>query len=364
MLCLHVRVCVRARVCVQATLTDLRDECAASTTAGATYVFDSEWPLIVWHRVADFQLVTIKSVARAAVHAMPPYASLPAPDVYITDEIGRQKLRFREAVVLYVSAYNPGAATLAHELHAAYGRYGFKLSHQLPKSFAPWSIEGGGGGVDAPASPAKQVSPLMRTLSRTQTFTNEAIGKSMRTIGLSQGVGKATHMLLYLRHDTFVGETGRELAHEVRQAFAHALPIVLVHEMCPNRHGCAFDRFFRTTPGDLLDEGLYRKIAVACHPAPYRKTSLALVARACGARSVGGLNDTLQETTKRASMVVGGVGQMRNVAVLAPSIRTSSAERGSTRTRSRRSHGKSTSVGAAVEQGGFTEHEHVATVEI
>ena len=210
----------------------------------------------------------------------------------------------------------------------------------------------------------------MRTLSRTQTFTSEAIGKSMRTIGLSQGVGKATHMLLYLRADTFVGEAGQGLAHEVRQAREHALPIVLVHEMCPNCQGCAFDRFFQTTPGDLLDDGLYRKIAVACHPAPYRMTSLALVAKACGARSVGA-DEILNETLKRATMAVSDVGQMRtSVASNATSTRHSRTTSTSEPSRRRKST-SATPVGATVEPAGgggqavrFIDQVHVATVEI
>ena len=37
------------------------------------------------------------------------------------------------------------------------------------------------------------------------------------------------------------------------------------------------------TPQDLLDAGLYKHIAIAIHPEPFRAVSLALVAQACGA---------------------------------------------------------------------------------
>ena len=54
----------------------------------------------------------------------------------------------------------------------------------------------------------------------------------------------ATHMLLYLDSDTFVGEIGQRLAHEVRQARMNGLPIILMHEVDTEQHrGCAFDRF-------------------------------------------------------------------------------------------------------------------------
>ena len=37
--------------------------------------------------------------------------------------------------------------------------------------------------------------------------------------------------------------------------------------------------FFNTTPQDLIDEGLYKTIAVALHEMPHREVSLALVAQ-------------------------------------------------------------------------------------
>ena len=47
--------------------------------------------------------------------------------------------------------------------------------------------------------------------------------------------------------------------------------------------GCQFSRFFQTTPQDLIDDGLYKAIAIAIHPGAHRAVSLSLVAMACGA---------------------------------------------------------------------------------
>ena len=77
-------------------------------------------------------------------------------------------------------------------------------------------------------------------------------------------------MLLYLNSTTFMGEDGQTLAYEVRRARAFGIEVVLVHENDPKRSGCAFSRLFQTTPHDLVEEGLYGKIAVATHPEPYR----------------------------------------------------------------------------------------------
>ena len=135
----------------------------------------------------------------------------------------------------------------------------------------------------------------------------------------------ATHMLIYLCHDTFVGENRAALQvtphttaprsvtrtraqnaglcpfsapygltsppppshpplqREVTWAQRSGMPILMVHENDPERNGCSFDRFFQTTPQALIDAGLYRKIAVALHPGSHRQISLAMAAKELGA---------------------------------------------------------------------------------
>ena len=66
------------------------------------------------------------------------------------------------------------------------------------------------------------------------------------------------------------------------------IPIVLVHEADPGKGGCAFGTFCGTTPQGLIDEGIYKDIAIALHTPPHRAVSLAasLVApRACATRA-------------------------------------------------------------------------------
>ena len=265
----------------QATLEDLRTDCESKKN-DAEYLFDGRWPIIGWHRVFDFQLLSLKLIAQAAVHAMPPYQGPQPPRVYIPNEISRQKLIFRHLVVLYVSAANPGAASMADELETVFGTGGLKLSHQRPEEFQVMDGAGEGAVGRRPSIPAA----MAKSESHAKT---------------------ATHMLLYLNIDTFVGEVGETLAREVRQARANALPIVLVHEVdTRRRRGCAFDRFFQTTPQDLLDDGLYRKIAVPCHPGAHRHVSLALVAKQCGAagRRAGrrtAAADAVRSVTKAAT---------------------------------------------------------------
>jgi len=66
-----------------------------------------------------------------------------------------------------------------------------------------------------------------------------------------------THFLLYLNKETFMSDTrGDAFAQEVRDAQASELPIAIIHEKDEARHGCEFGTFFKTTPQDLIDDGL------------------------------------------------------------------------------------------------------------
>ena len=64
---------------------------------------------------------------------------------------------------------------------------------------------------------------------------------------------------------------------------ANKIRIVMVHENDPSKNGCEFGTFFATTPQGLIDEGIYKEIAIALHTPPHRAISLALVAQALGA---------------------------------------------------------------------------------
>ena len=89
----------------------------------------------------------------------------------------------------------------------------------------------------------------------------------------------ATHMLLYLSKETFVGSAGDRLAEEVRRARATKLPVLLLHE----KNSCEFGLFFQTTPQDLIADGVYKMVALELLPAPHDAVSAVHLARALGA---------------------------------------------------------------------------------
>ena len=187
-------------------------------------------------------------------------------------EVNIAKLALPRPLVLWCSTGNPGAAAMAHELNDA--------------------LAGGGDAIQV-----VERRPDMRVL--------EAQGKSVA-------------MLLYLNKDTWAAQPGK-LERDVRAtySFAHGLGaglvrmasnmrelrrmgssldergagavsadkirIVLVHEADPAKGGCEFGTFFGTTPQGLIDEGIYKDIAIALHTPPHRAVSLALVAQALGA---------------------------------------------------------------------------------
>ena len=115
------------------------------------------------------------------------------------------------------------------------------------------------------------------------------------------------HFLLYLTHKTFVGTIGDALAHEVRDALATGLPVVLVHETDIAHDGCTFDTFFKTTPEDLIRSGLYNALAEPfVGGVVHRHLSYALLAKKLGAKAVkvslvGRLSARLSGTVVRRS---------------------------------------------------------------
>ena len=115
--------------------------------------------------------------------------------------------------------------------------------------------------------------------------------------GPGPGQPTATHFMLYLSKHTFMGGAGLELSHEVRAAMHAKLEIVLMHETV-EPDGCEFGEVISHTPVDLLDKGLYGKLATPLHAGLHRAVSLLIAAKAMGATTKTG---SLVEERKRAA---------------------------------------------------------------
>ena len=62
------------------------------------------------------------------------------------------------------------------------------------------------------------------------------------------------------------------------RAQTQSIKTIMVHVNDPSKGGCDFGTFFGTTPQGLIEEGIYKEIAIALHTPPHRAVSLALVA--------------------------------------------------------------------------------------
>ena len=241
-------------------IEQLRSECGEATRS---YVFGSEGALrtvIPWHRVASFQLVSLKLIVQGMLGASPEYAtSAVVPELFVSNEHPRRRLAFRTPVRVFASPSNPGAKTVAGMLRAG-------MRGQIAVSTAP--------------------AALPRTRRRQSLFRLGDVlrqGSTRSIVNADAATTDVTHMLLYLNARTFEGDAGELLADELRCARTFGLPIVMVHENDSSWHACPFDRFFEVTPQDLITDGLFNDIAIAWFPGAYRSTSVALVAIRLGA---------------------------------------------------------------------------------
>ena len=240
--------------------------------ATVTLTFDIQRRMDPPHRClcarVAVQLISLKQMAKFTLQQTPLYKAHEKLEVYVPDELLQQPLGFVKPVVLYASLNNPGARQLAAEMQAAYP--GIGVTEAPPASLR--------GDAD-------------------QQGSSTAVGAI-----------EATHFLLYLNLDTHSDTAGEGLATELRRARSsgptlmerssssqlrqnnhHAkLQIVMAHENDPERGGCEFARILYATHRDLIDDGLYKALALACYPGEHRATSMALLAKAVGAKKLTG----------------------------------------------------------------------------
>ena len=240
----------------------MRTECREEMRS---YVFDERAP-IAWHRISHYQNLTLKLIATEMLRHGPKEMCLVLPG-----EVNIAELALPRPLVLWCSAGNPGAAAMAHELKDALAGGGdaIQVVERRPDARV---LEAQGTSVamllylnkDTWAAPGV----LERDVRATNSFAN----------GLGAGlVRMASNMRELRRTGSSLNERG------AGAASADKIRIVLVHEADPAKGGCEFGAFFGTTPQGLIDEGIYKEIAIALHTPPHRAISLALTAQALGA---------------------------------------------------------------------------------
>jgi hypothetical protein len=217
-----------------APLAELHAVCAEEHRS---YVFGEgdARPVIPWHRVGAYQLISLKQVAVKLLSAAQP--DVGEPRLYLPGELSRCALRMPSPVRLWVSDANKGARSVAEELVA----------------------------MD------RSMLSVVSMPSRLRLPANDDCGRNAA-------------MLLYLNDQTF---SDPQLAEDVRSMLKNNEKIVLAHENDAAKGGCEFATFFCVTPQDIIDSGLYGPLAVALHLGDeHRTVSLRLLALALGARVV------------------------------------------------------------------------------
>ena len=294
-----------------ALLESIRSECASKRRM---QVFegggDEERPVITWQRAREFQIVAMREICAALLHAAPEYSGAEdPPDLYVPGEVSFQLFAFERPVKLWVSPHNPGARRMAEELVEHVEKWRAEMAKQRGSQSPTLVLIEGGQSQSTSASsssssssspppsppevPPADVPPPRPTLRRSASLlSGQHLHGSTRLIQLSEiltgpRAGRSADpnaALLYLNRQSFVGLPGQRLAEEIRLALrVSRSSLVLAHELDPERGGCSFDALLHNTPEDLISLGLYKKLAVACHPEPLRSVSLTLVAKALGA---------------------------------------------------------------------------------
>jgi len=105
--------------------------------------------------------------------------------------------------------------------------------------------------------------------------------ETLLTTSDPQEMLKAEAVLIYLNGLTWTGRASTSLGIDAKAALDAERRLMLVHEMPgggvgddSDLHGVPFDSFFKHTPPDLLEMGLYQEIALSLKAGPLRRVCL------------------------------------------------------------------------------------------
>jgi hypothetical protein len=194
---------------------------------------------VVWVRVHDFQIESLKLITLRVLKHLPFYLNKPeelSKGLKVAGEIG--PMGFTSPVKVLVCSDNEGAFPVAEEVIAA--------------------------SKENPSAVSISVHDANHVLGENGTEETDQ-----------------TVMLLYLNKNAFQGNGGN-MSTLVCRAIDLKVPLALVHEQDTSKGGCSFRYFFSQTPDILLREPykLFDTVAVPLYPSPeHRLISLRQVLR-------------------------------------------------------------------------------------
>ena len=246
------------------TLSALRGDCQVSRPDKVGLVFTEDAQVVTWHRVAEYQRLSLKLIAERMLQASPSFAGRTFAQgamLYMPGEVALHTMHFAQPYCMYVSVYNPGAKEFASELLSKVaadegGERRLKLSYR-----SSFTIEGKSAASDAESRGicSTAVGATLLTTLDAHTWMRGAIAKvklanpvlgsaadAVEDSTREEPGQECTHMLLYLNKHTFVGLEGFTFAEEIRLAREKDVKIVMVHENEDKLDGCDFGHFFTT----------------------------------------------------------------------------------------------------------------------
>ena len=264
-----------------ASLQEMKRECMECCTDrpdALEKVFQR--PPILWVRVHDFQLVSLKMISLRILYELKS-ASQRALDkgVYVPGELTPVVL---DPLTILVCKQNERAFEVAAE---ARGR-----TPDIRIVDASKYIAGETGRRSMASNRISRASSAAGSARPRPPPPDAAIEEAAANPHVEVGVSSPrsrVFFLLYLNKKTFLDEE-EETARCVRGALNKGIPVVLVHEMDSDRGGVPFRVFFANTPEDLMiNYGLYNTVAVPLYTQPpYRAVSIILIRKALGGRAI------------------------------------------------------------------------------
>ena len=266
-----------------------------------------------WDRVPAFQQLTLERIAANVIKVCDKTSVVEClGDVIIPGAVNSKPMHLKSPVHLFCSRSNPGSLEVGTQMIDELNEHNASFKMSRSRRAAIVQLDTPPSCIYRQTSPHDSIRMPASTLSRDSirmppTSTRRSshvkqIGSLTVTEDEPRGVTEwlrhgtvsspvnevedddlaghhptATHMLLLLRDDTFIGDIGAQLANQVRGALMTKLPVVMLHDM----DSCPFGRFFSTTPPDLIQAGLYDWIATTWLPDPHMRISLLLFVEKC-----------------------------------------------------------------------------------
>ena len=201
------------------------DECPEDML-GPIFKHRDAWrEVIEWHRIKDFQIISLKLLAHQLLIGCPSDKGTrnrhlgtdtdrqrheDSRGIFLPGEISRIKLAFPAPVLLFVSTNNPGASETAALLQE--GMVGLSVTSVTPTRWRRGYLAKGIGQLFGSGS--KLLTDLVG--ARDSSLGDAVEASAAGTV--SGEPNNVTHMLLYLNDETFVGPEGAALANEARAA--------------------------------------------------------------------------------------------------------------------------------------------------